>query len=49
MHWRYQALRARDRDLERSDAAGRVVRSEQETHREKPDSDGLVGRISVEV
>jgi hypothetical protein len=49
MRWRYQALRARDRDLERSDAARRVVRSEQETHREKPDSDGLVGRINVEV
>jgi hypothetical protein len=49
MRWRKQPLRTRDRELKHSDAARRVVLSEQETHREKPDSDGLVGRINVEV
>jgi hypothetical protein len=49
MRWRKQALRARDREFKRCDAARRVVPSEQETHREKPNSDGLVGRTNVEV
>jgi hypothetical protein len=49
MRWRWQVLPARNRELKHSDAAGRVVRGQQETHREKPNSDGLVGRIDVEV
>ena len=49
MRWRWQALRARDRDLKHSDAARRVFPGDQEAHREKPDSDGLVRRIDVEV
>ena len=49
MRWRWQALRAWDRDLKCGDAARRVVPGDEEAHRKKPDSDGLVGRIDVEV
>jgi hypothetical protein len=45
----YQALRARDHQLKGRDAASRVVSGEQEAHRERPDMDGLVGRIDAEV
>ena len=43
-----QALRGRDRQLERGDAAGRVVAREQEPHRERSEMDGLVGGIGVD-
>ena len=49
MRWRRQALRTRDTKLKGRDAAGRIVPGEQEAHRERPDTDGLVGRIDVEV
>jgi hypothetical protein len=47
--WRRQALRARDSKLEGRDATGRVVPGEQKAYRERPDSDGLLGRIDIEV
>jgi hypothetical protein len=49
MRWSRQALRARDDELKGRDAASRVVSGEQEAHRERPETDGLVGRIDAEV
>ncbi len=49
MRWSRQALRARDEELKGRDAARRVVPCEQEAHRERPETDGLVGRINAEV
>ena len=49
MRWSRQALRARDYELKGRDAARRVVSGEQEAHRERPETDGLVGGIDAEV
>ena len=46
---RRQPLRGRDRELEESDAASRVVSRDQETHGQRPEVDGLVGGIDVDV
>jgi hypothetical protein len=43
-----QALRARDNELKGRDGATRVFSSNQEPYRERPETDGLVGRIDVE-
>src|ERR1700746_1833842 len=43
-----QALRARDNELKGRDGATRVFSSDQEAYRERPETDGLVGRIDVE-
>lgn len=43
-----QALRARDNELKGRDGATRVFASDQEAYRERPETDGLVGRIDVE-
>ena len=43
-----QALRARDNELKGRDGATRVFSSGQEAYRERPETDGLVGRIDVE-
>src|SRR4029077_12756307 len=43
-----QALRARDNELKGRDGAIRVFSSDQEAYRERPETDGLVGRIDVE-
>ena len=43
-----QALSARDNELKGRDAADRVVPGEQKAHRERPETDGLVGRVDVE-
>jgi len=49
MRWRRQALRGWDKNLKGRDAAGLVVPGEQEAHRERPQADGLVGRIHRKV
>jgi hypothetical protein len=49
MRWRSQTLRARDSELKGRDAASRVFSGEQEAHSERPETDGLVGRIDSEV
>jgi hypothetical protein len=43
-----QALRARDTDLKSRDATTRIFSGDQEAYRERPETDGLVGRINVE-
>ena len=43
-----QALRPRDNELKGRDGATRVFSSGQEAYRERPETDGLVGRIDVE-
>jgi len=40
-----QALRARDNELKGRDGATRVFSSDQEAYCERPETDGLVGRI----
>jgi hypothetical protein len=44
-----QTLRARDSDLEGRDTAIRVFFGDQKVDRERPETDGLFGRIDVEV
>ena len=44
-----QALRAGDRELEGRDAAIRFFSGDQEAHRERPETDGFVRRIEVQV
>src|SRR5690242_18574002 len=46
---RRKLLRARDDQLERGDAACRVIPREQESHRERAQANGLLGRIGVKV
>ena len=46
---RRQTLRGRDRQLEQGDAPTRVVSRDQEAHTERPEMDGLVGGIDLEV
>ena len=44
-----QALRAGDSELKGRDAAIRFVSGDQEAYRERPETDGFVTRIDVEV
>jgi hypothetical protein len=44
----HQTLATRDTDFKSCDAAIRVFSGDQESHREWPETNGLVGRIDVE-
>jgi len=46
---RRQTLCARDRELEDGDAAICIFSRDQEAHSERAETDGLVGRIHVEI
>jgi len=46
---RRETLRGRDLELEQSEAATRVFSRDHEAHRERPEADGFVGRINVDV
>jgi hypothetical protein len=49
MRWRSQTLRARDSELKDRDAATGVFSGDQEADCERPETEGLVGRIDSEV
>jgi hypothetical protein len=49
MRWRSQTLRARDSELKGRDAATGVFSGDQEADCERPETEGLVGRIDSEV
>src|SRR5690348_16392182 len=49
MRWRCQTLPGRNSALKNRDAAARVLSGDQEADRDRPEADGLVGRIDLEI